>query len=68
MVKFLEDHHNYLHELERLQQPYHYLHAERALLLDFNNELQLQVRQAEDAGMQLEEWATAAREELQLQN
>lgn len=54
LAHFLEDHHNYLHELERLQQPYHYLHAERALLLDFNQELQNQVRQAEEAGEQLE--------------
>jgi hypothetical protein len=51
LAHFLEDHHNYLHELERLQQPYHYLHAERALLLDFNQELQDQVRQAEEAGV-----------------
>jgi hypothetical protein len=36
LAHYLEDHHNYLRELEQLQEPYHYLHAERKLLLEFN--------------------------------
>jgi hypothetical protein len=47
LAQFLEDHHNYLHELERIQQPYLYLTQERKLLMEFNAELQDQVAKAE---------------------
>jgi hypothetical protein len=36
LALYLEDHHNYLLELEKLKEPYHFLRAERVLLLEFN--------------------------------
>ena len=68
LAMFLQDHQNYLEELERVALAYKQNQAERALLVEYNGELEKQINEVETHNSSLESWVIKAHDELQSQN